>query len=181
MPAPAFEIMIAKAVADPAAFEELILQYQGFVLSLARPRVLDASSAEDICQEVWIIVERELPKLREPKAFLGWLARITENATTAYLKRRAREKDVAQQMSERVPQVNTPAAETESLLEERHEAVLKALRSLPEDYRIPVTLRFYQGMTAREIAELLDCPLGTVLSRLFRANAMLKERLRKFL
>lgn len=171
--------LVSQAMTDRAAFEELVQQYQGFVLSLARPRCPDAATADDISQEVWMIVERELVKLREPKAFMGWLARITENTTTAVLKRGTREHSIRREVSERRPAVHEPPPESESMLDERNEAVLRALRGLPEEYRIPITLRFYQGLTAREIAELLDCPLGTVLSRLFRANAMLKERLRK--
>jgi len=173
--------LVERARKDRGALEELVEQYHGFVLSLARPRCLDSASAEDIAQEVWLIVERELPKLRESGAFLGWLARITGNATTAYLKRNSRERDVRKEAGDRVEKHMEAPAESESMLDERNEAVLRALRGLPEDYRIPVTLRFYQGMTAREIAELLDCPLGTILSRLFRANAMLKERLRKYI
>lgn len=173
--------LVERARKDRTALEELVEQYHGFVLSLARPRCLDAASAEDIAQEVWLIVERELPKLREAGAFLGWLARITGNATTAYLKRNSRERDVRKEAGGRAEKTMEAPAESGSMLDERNEAVLRALRGLPEDYRIPVTLRFYQGMTAREIAELLDCPLGTILSRLFRANAMLKERLRKYI
>ncbi|MCA8940352.1 MAG: hypothetical protein KDB07_11110, partial [Planctomycetes bacterium] len=58
--------LVRRAAQDRSAMEELITQFKGFVLSLARPRCLDAASAEDICQEVWLIVERELASLREP-------------------------------------------------------------------------------------------------------------------
>lgn len=164
---------------DHGALEELMQQFNGFVLSLARTRGVDAATAEDISQEVWAIVERELPKLREPKAFLGWLARITENATTAAQKRGTREGVIRKGLSERMSATTEQASDVPVMLEESHLAVIQALRSLPEDYRIPVIMRFYQGMTAREIADVLDCPLGTILSRLFRANAMLRDRLRK--
>lgn len=176
--------LIERAKSDRNAMDELIAQYRGFVASLVRPRCIDLASTEDVCQEVWVIVEKELPKLRESKAFLGWLARVTENATTAYLKRHAREKDVRKQYQERRefdgPTAEEPA-EAAALMDERNYAVIRALQALPEDYRIPVTMRFYQGMTAREIADVLDAPLGTILSRLFRANAMLKERLKRYL
>ncbi|MCK6439502.1 MAG: sigma-70 family RNA polymerase sigma factor [Planctomycetes bacterium] len=172
--------LVTQARNDSGALEELVQQCHGFVLSLARPRCLDAHAAEDVAQDVWVIVEREIGKLREPKAFLGWLARITEHATTAYLKKRSREMDVKRELGEQSgPMESSP--ELGSMMDERNVAVLKALRGLPDDYRIPVTMRFYQGLTAREIAETLGCPIGTVLSRLFRANALLKERLRKYL
>jgi RNA polymerase sigma-70 factor (ECF subfamily) len=82
-------------------------------------------------------------------------------------------------LSERMTSTSEQPSDVPVMLEESHMAVIQALRSLPEDYRVPVIMRFYQGMTAREIADVLDCPLGTILSRLFRANAMLRERLRK--
>jgi RNA polymerase sigma-70 factor (ECF subfamily) len=171
--------LVMRAMNERDALEELITQYSGFVLALARARTLDAASADDIAQDVWVIVERELPKLREPKAFLGWLGRVTENAATAYLKKGSRETGARRGLSERQGAVTAPPAESSALMDERHHAVLAAIRSLPEDYRIPVVMRFYQGMTAREIGEVLDAPLGTILSRLFRANAMLKEKLRR--
>lgn len=166
-------------MSDRSALEELMQQFNGFVLSLARSRGVDSATADDISQDVWSIVERELPKLREPKAFLGWLARITENATTASQKRGTRDGAIRRGLSERMAATTEQPSDAPVLMEESHLAVVQALRSLPEDYRIPVIMRFYQGMTAREIAEVLDCPLGTILSRLFRANAMLRERLRK--
>lgn len=176
--------LIERAKSDRSAFEEVIAQYRGFVASLVRPRCIDLATTEDVCQEVWVIVERELHKLREPKAFIGWLARITENATTGHLKKLAREREVRQSMNDQAEWTGDKEEappERKVMMEERHVAVMRALQALPEDYRIPITMRFYQGMTAREIAEVLNAPIGTILSRLFRANAMLKERLEKYL
>lgn len=173
--------LIQQASADRAAFEELVGHFNGFVLSLARARGVDAATADDIAQDVWQIVDKELARLREPKAFLGWLARVTENTTTHHMKKGTREGELRRNLSERRPAVPVASADSSAILEESHQAVVNALRALPEDYRLPVIMRFYQGMTAREIAEVLDCPLGTILSRLFRANAMLRERLRKHL
>lgn len=173
--------LVVSARSDAAAFEELVHECHGFVLSLARPRCIDAHAADDVAQEVWLVVERELPKLREPKAFLGWLARITEHATTAHLKKRAREMEARRDVNDTLRETSAESAEQAPMMDERNMAVLASLRGLPEEYRVPVIMRFYQGMTAREIAEALNAPIGTVLSRLFRANALLKDRLKKYL
>ncbi len=171
--------LIERARTDREAFEQLVARYNGFVLSLVRSRGADEATADDVAQDVWQIVERELSGLREAKAFLGWLARVTEHAASATFRRGNREVAIRKGFSERRPPVEEPPPESAMMLEESHLAVLQALRALPEDYRIPVVMRYYEGMTAREIAEVLDAPLGTILSRLFRANHMLRDRLKK--
>jgi RNA polymerase sigma-70 factor (ECF subfamily) len=171
--------LIERARTEREAFEQLVARYNGFVLSLVRARGADEATADDVSQEVWQIIEREISSLREVKAFLGWLARITENAATAAFKCGNRETALRKGLSERRPAMVEPPPESAMMLEESHMAVLQALRALPEDYRIPVVMRYYEGMTAREIAEVLDAPIGTILSRLFRANHMLRDRLKK--
>jgi RNA polymerase sigma-70 factor (ECF subfamily) len=170
---------------DKAAFDVLVLRYQHKVLKLIMRYVRDAAEAEDIAQEAFIKAYRALPAFRGDSAFYTWLYRIAINTAKNALvssKRRPVEYDLDLQDPEqydlhgRLKDDETP--EHLLLTEEIRETVNGAMQELPEDLRTAIVLREIDGLSYEEIAAAMDCPVGTVRSRIFRAREAIDRRLR---
>jgi RNA polymerase sigma-70 factor (ECF subfamily) len=170
---------------DKAAFDVLVLRYQHKVLKLIMRYVRDAAEAEDIAQEAFIKAYRALPAFRGDSAFYTWLYRIAINTAKNALvssKRRPVEYDLDLQDPEqydlhaRLKESETP--EGLLLTDEIRETVNAAIAHLPEDLRTAIVLREIDGMSYEEIAAAMDCPVGTVRSRIFRAREAIDKRLR---
>lgn len=174
----------AAAAGDREAFDDLVRRHQATVLRLARTLGGGAVDAEDVSQEVFVRVWRSLSKFRGDSAFSTWLYRITLNVIRTHqgsfgrLRRlfAAPAQDAAETevFAERVSGDDDP--EKDVLL---RDAIDKALGALPEDMRTALVLRDVQGLDYREIAAVLDVPLGTVESRIFRARQRLRPLLEK--
>ena len=174
---------------DKRAFELLVEKYQRKLARLLSRLVRDPGEVEDVTQEAFVKAYRALPSFRGDSAFYTWLYRIGINTAKNYLvamRRRAptstgvdAEEAEGFESSEQLRDINTP----ESLLLSKEIAatVNAAIESLPEELRSAIQLRELEGMSYEEIAKLMDCPIGTVRSRIFRAREAIAERLKPLL
>ncbi len=169
---------------DKSAFDLLVLKYQHRIMHLVNRYVKDPSEAQDVAQDTFIKAYRALADFRGESAFYTWLYRIAINTAKNYLLSRSRrhfdnEIDVqdAEQV-ENVAQLKDMDTPENLLMNEQIVKVIKeAIEKLPEEMRIAITLREFEGMSYEEIAEAMDCPIGTVRSRIFRAREAIDEKL----
>jgi RNA polymerase sigma-70 factor (ECF subfamily) len=170
---------------DKRAFDLLVRKYQHKVINLISRFVRDHSEVYDVAQEAFIKAYRALPNFRGDSAFYTWLYRIAINTAKNYLVARGRKLpsvDIDAQEAEQyqgessLKDYETP--ERLSLRDEIEATVFKAIEELPEDLRIAITLREMEGMSYEEIAEAMQCPIGTVRSRIFRAREAIDNRLK---
>ncbi len=171
------------------AFELLVTKYQRKLVRLISRIVRDPAEVEDVAQEAFIKAYRALPQFRGESAFYTWLYRIGVNTAKNFLVSQGRraptstEKDVEEaetfEDADQLRDINTP----ESILMSRQVAatVNAAMAKLPEELRIAITLREVEGMSYDDIAEMMDCPIGTVRSRIFRAREAIATDLRPLL
>jgi RNA polymerase sigma-70 factor (ECF subfamily) len=173
---------------EKAAFDVLVLKYQHKIVNLVMRYVQDPVEALDVAQEAFIKAYKALPRFRGESAFYTWLYRIAINTAKNYLvarKRRPLEYDLDLQDSQqfemqgRLSDADTPEAQL--LGEEVRKVVGNAIDGLPEDLRTAIVLREIEGMSYEEIAQAMDCPVGTVRSRIFRARDAIDKCLRPIL
>ncbi|MBT8131500.1 MAG: RNA polymerase sigma factor RpoE [Gammaproteobacteria bacterium] len=173
---------------DKSAFDVLVLKYQHKIVKLVMRYVRDAAEAQDVAQEAFLKAFRALPGFRGDSAFYTWLYRIAINTAKNYLvaaKRRPLEYDLDPQDPEqydtqvRLKDIETP--EGLALSGEIRRTVNRAIDHLPDDLRTAIILRELEGMTYEEIAQTMECPVGTVRSRIFRAREAIDKRLRPLL
>ncbi|HEY4644876.1 MAG TPA: RNA polymerase sigma factor RpoE [Steroidobacteraceae bacterium] len=183
----ASDLMLVERVqrGEARAFDYLVLRYQHKVLKLIMRYVRDPVEAEDVAQEAFIKAYRALPSFRGDSAFYTWLYRIAINTAKNALvsnKRRPVDYNLDLQDSEQYEmQARLKDSETpEGLLltDEIRETVNAAIADLPEDLRTAIMLRELEGMSYEEIAAAMECPVGTVRSRIFRAREAIDKRLR---
>jgi RNA polymerase sigma-70 factor (ECF subfamily) len=178
---------------DQKAFEMLVVKYQRRIERLIARMVRDVDLVEDIAQETFIRAYRALPSFRGESAFYTWLYRIAVNTAKKAmigLKRDPLLTEAAMggggdddDETSRVENELTDGETPESVLASRQiaETVNAAIESLSEDLRQAITLREIEGLSYEEIAELMNCPIGTVRSRIFRAREAIATRLRPLL
>lgn len=173
---------------DQEAFNLLVLKYQHRVLKLVNRYVRDPSEAEDITQEAFIKAYKALPTFRGDSAFYTWLYRIAANtAKNVLVSSRRRMVDYNLDMQDPedyaaqslLKEADTP--EGMLLTEEIRKTVTDTMQQLPDDLREAITLRELEGLSYEEIAEVMDCPVGTVRSRIFRAREAIDRKLRPLL
>ncbi len=170
---------------ERAAFDVLVLRYQQKVLKLIMRYVRDVMEAEDVAQEAFLKAYRALPSFRGDSAFYTWLYRIAINTAKNTLvsnKRRPIDYDLDLQDPEQYAlQARLTDGETPEhllLTDEIRETVNGAMAELPEDLRTAIVLREIDGLSYEEIAASMDCPVGTVRSRIFRAREAIDRKLR---
>lgn len=174
---------------DKAAFDLLVAKYQRKIFRLLSRLIRDSAEVEDVAQEAFIKAYRALPNFRGDSAFYTWLYRIAINTAKNFLvsqRRRAptsTEADVEEAETfddgEHLRDLNTPDAML--LSRQVADAVNRAIDRLPEDLRTAIVLRELEGLSYEEIAETMNCPIGTVRSRIFRAREAIAEELRPVL
>ncbi len=176
---------------DQQAFNLLVRKYERKVVRLISRLVRDPSEVEDVAQEAFIKAYRALPQFRGDSAFYTWLYRIAVNTAKNYLVAQGRRPiPLSDTLSEDedgesfgredvVTDNHTPDAEL--LSRQIAETVNRAIEALPQDLRTAVTLREIEGLSYEEIAEAMNCPIGTVRSRIFRAREAIAEQLRPLL
>jgi len=174
---------------DREAFGLLVGKYQRKLLRLVMRLVRDPAEAEDVTQEAFIKAYRALPNFRGDSAFYTWLYRIGVNTAKNWLVANGRRMPV---MSEIVDD-ETDGIEESVLLRDDEtpdrvlmsrqigETVNAAMEALPEDLRTAISLREIDGLSYEEIAQVMDCPIGTVRSRIFRAREAIAVRLKPLL
>ncbi len=170
---------------DRHAFDLLIQKYQHRIVSLVSRYVSDSSEAQDVAQEAFIKAYRAIGRFRGDSAFYTWLYRIAINTAKNWIvakSRRPPASDIdavdAEQygMSNKLQETATP--ENEMLREEIERTVYDTIAALPEDLRTAIMLREMDGMSYEEIAVTMECPIGTVRSRIFRAREAIDEKLK---
>jgi RNA polymerase sigma-70 factor (ECF subfamily) len=162
----------AAASGNVGAFSELVHEYRGRVLRTASGILGSTEEAEDVAQEVFVRVWNNLSRYRAEGSISSWIYRVAVNAAIDALRRR--QKEVPLDEWHRDP---TEAPEETALRHDRARRVREALASLPPGARSALILREYEQLSYKEIAEALQIPIGTVMSRLNYARRALKERL----
>ena len=177
---------------DVKAFEMLVVKYQRRIERLVGRMVRDVDIVPDIAQETFIRAYRALPQFRGDSAFYTWLYRIAVNTAKKTLMEMKRDPLITEAArASRSEDDEAPRADNELSDGETPDAVLAskqiaaavnfAIEALSEDLRQAITLREIDGLSYEEIAELMDCPIGTVRSRIFRAREAIAARLRPLL
>ena len=174
---------------DKHAFELLVSKYQRKLGRLLTRFIRDPAEVEDVCQEAFIKAYRALPSFRGDSAFYTWLYRIGINTAKNYLVAMGRRAPTSTEFdteeaenfedADQLRDINTP----ESLMMTRQigDTVNESMAQLPEDLRTAITLREVEGMSYEDIAVIMNCPIGTVRSRIFRAREAISEKLRPLL
>ena len=173
---------------DSAAFDLLVRKYQHRVIALIGRYVSDWSECQDVAQETFLRAYRALDGFRGDAQFYTWLHRIAVNTAKNHLVsagRRPPTGDIdvadAEQFDSGIRLRDNDTPERELMRQEVEQTVLRAVQALPEELREAITLREVEGMSYEDIAERMDCPIGTVRSRIFRAREAIDEELRPLL
>jgi RNA polymerase sigma-70 factor (ECF subfamily) len=170
---------------DKKAFDTLVLKYQLRIIKLVSRYIRDHSEVQDVAQEAFIKAYRALPRFRGDSAFYTWLYRIAINTAKNHLVARGR----------RMPNVDIDAQEAEQFegaeglkeqatpeqlaaKDELETTIFSVMEHLPDDLRTAITLREIEGLSYEEIAEAMECPVGTVRSRIFRAREAIDKKLK---
>jgi len=170
---------------DKKAFDLLVLKYQHKILSLISRYIRNVDEVQDVAQEAFIKAYRALPNFRGDSAFYTWMYRIAINTAKNHLVARQRrppafdiDVDDAEHFSGdfQLKEIENP----ENILfgGELKEVVERAISALPEDLRTAVTLREFDGLSYEDIATVMDCPVGTVRSRIFRAREAIDRQVK---
>lgn len=173
---------------DRRAFDLLVIKYQHRILALVGRFIRDFAEAQDVTQEAFVKAYRALPNFRGESQFYTWMYRIAVNTAKNYLVSRGRRtptQDIDIDDSEfftSEPNLKDNSS-PDSLLQrdELQKVVFDAISALPEELRMAVTLREMDGLSYEEIAEVMDCPIGTVRSRIFRAREAIERKMQPLL
>ena len=189
MSADASDLSLVRRVqrGDKGAFDALVLKYQHKLVKLVMRYVRNPAEAEDIAQEAFIKAYRALPQFRGDSAFYTWLYRIAINTAKNAVVSRDRspvEYDLDRNNNEESYDMQGRMKDSETpeglvLTDEIRSTVNAAIDALPEDLRTAIVLRELEGLSYEEIAAAMDCPVGTVRSRIFRAREAIDRRLRE--
>ncbi len=174
---------------DKRAFELLVIKYQRKLGRLLSRMVRDPGEVEDVTQEAFIKAYRALPNFRGESAFYTWLYRIAINTAKNYLVALGRrapttteyDNEDAESFDDAEALRDTSTPENLLMGREVATAVNRAVEALPEDLRTAITLREIEGLSYEEIAGVMNCPIGTVRSRIFRAREAIAVELRPLL
>jgi len=168
------------------AFDLLVIKYQRKIMRLLSRMIHDQAEIEDVAQEAFIKAYRALPQFRGDSAFYTWLYRIALNTArnwqAASFRRPATVAPLENEDGETFDQIDglSDHSTPESLMASRQvaQAVNEAIDDLPDDLRTAIVLRAIEGMSYEEIASVMQCPIGTVRSRIYRAREAIAARLR---
>lgn len=173
---------------DKQAYNLLVSRYQQKILRLVARFIRDASECEDVTQEAFIKAYRALPNFRGESAFYTWLYRIAVNTAKNHLVSAARrppsqdldaEEANHSAAGSRFVELNTP--ESSLMNDELIGVIRRTIAELPDNLREAIVYREFDGLSYEEIAELMDCPIGTVRSRIFRARESLETAMTPYM
>ncbi len=173
---------------EKAAFDLLVLKYQQKVVNLVSRFISDHAECQDVAQEAFVKAYRALDSFRGDSQFYTWLYRIAANTAKNHLASRSRKTpaysvdvDDAEHFSGESGLKDYTNPENMLLTEEIKQTVFAAIEKLPDDLKSAITLREIEGLSYEDIAEVMDCPIGTVRSRIFRARDAIDKELRPLL
>lgn len=173
---------------EKRAFDVLVLKYQSRVVNLVSRFVRNPSDAQDVTQEAFLKAYRAIPNFRGESAFYTWLYRIAVNTAKNYLAMQSRRPQEIDQDISDIEQIEGDNAlkdhdtpEHLLLTQEIQATVIAAIGQLPEDLRTAIVLRELEGLSYEEIATVMECPIGTVRSRIFRAREAIDKDLEPLL
>ncbi len=173
---------------DKKAFDLLVIKYQYKIIKLVSRYIREPSEAQDVAQDAFIKAYRALPSFRGESAFYTWLYRIATNTAKNHLvAQQRRQSEVViddEEALQRESQMGLDDIETPDnvlIKDEVERTVFEAIESLPDDLKTAISLRELEGLSYEEIAAAMDCPVGTVRSRIFRARETITNKLRALL
>ncbi len=178
------QLVVRVQKGDKRAFDLLVLKYQYKVHAIVARFIRDSDEVRDVVQEAFIKAYRALPKFRGDSQFYTWLYRIAVNTAKNYLVARSRrppssdvDLDDAEYYSGSDQLKDHSSPENQLFRDQLEVAINQAIVELPEDLRTAVTLREYEGLSYEDIAAVMDCPVGTIRSRIFRGREAIDARL----
>ncbi|MGY0798089.1 RNA polymerase sigma factor RpoE [Lysobacter sp. A286] len=173
---------------DSTAFDALVLKYQHRIVALIGRYISDWSECQDVAQDAFMRAYRAMPNFRGDAQFYTWLHRIAVNTAKNHLvaqKRRPPTDDIdagdAEQFDVGVRLRDNDTPERELMRHQVEQTVMRVVEGLPEDLRVAISLREVDGLSYDEIAQKMECPIGTVRSRIFRAREAIDIELRPLL
>lgn len=162
---------------DKRAFDLLVKKYQHKIIALISRYIQDHYEVQDVAQEAFIKAYRALPRFRAESAFYTWMYRIAINTAKNHLVARGRrppgsdiDVDDAENYSHALAMKDGDTPEANLMRDELESAIYSVIEQLPDDLRTAISLREFDGMSYEDIAQVMDCPVGTVRSRIFRAR-----------
>lgn len=169
---------------DRRAFDLLVIKYQHRILALVSRFVPDFAEAQDVAQEAFVKAYRALPNFRGDSQFYTWMYRIAVNTAKNYLvsrNRRTPTRDIdiddAEFFAEEASMKDISSPDAVLQRDQLQKVVFDAIEDLPDELRRAITLRELEGLSYEEIAEVMDCPIGTVRSRIFRAREAIERKM----
>jgi RNA polymerase sigma-70 factor (ECF subfamily) len=182
------QLVVRVQQGDKRAFDLLVLKYQHKVMSLISRYVSDSAEVQDVAQEAFIKAYRAIGRFRGDSAFYTWLYRIAANTAKNYLVARGRRppgSDIDAEDAEFLEMggalKDVDAPDEQLAAGELREMVEATIKALPEDLRAALTLREYDGLSYEEIAAVMECPVGTVRSRIFRAREAVDKQVERLM
>ncbi len=182
------ELVLRVQRGDKKAFDLLVIKYQHKIIQLVNRYVKDPSEAQDVAQETFIKAYKALASFRGGSAFYTWLYRIAINTAKNYVISQSHRSPYYKLAITDEEHLENLTALQEPVTPERHlmndellEALKLTLDNLPDDMRIALMLREFEGLSYEEIAATMSCPVGTVRSRIFRARETIDQKLSAFL
>ena len=177
------QLVVRVQKGDKRSFDLLVLKYQYKVHAIVARFIRDSDEVRDVVQEAFIKAYRALPKFRGDSQFYTWLYRIAVNTAKNYLVARSRrppssdvDLDDAEYYSGSYQLKDHSSPENQLFRDQLEVAINQAIVELPEDLRTAVTLREYEGLSYEDIAAVMDCPVGTIRSRIFRGREAIDAR-----
>ena len=170
---------------DYQAFDLLVLKYQSRLISTAFKFVKDQQIAEDLVQDSFIKSFKSIGSFREDSTFYTWIYRITVNTSKNYLVSKKRkdellQTDISEQENYVIEPIDKDTPEDLFHASQLHKIIIESLNGLGEDTRTALTLREFDGLSYEQIAEVVNCPVGTVRSRIFRGREVIDDAIKQY-
>ncbi|MDC3125134.1 sigma-70 family RNA polymerase sigma factor [Gammaproteobacteria bacterium] len=170
---------------DYQAFDLLVLKYQSRLISTAFKFVKDLQIAEDLVQDSFIKSFKSIGSFREDSTFYTWIYRITVNTSKNYLVSKKRkdellQTDISKEENYAIEAIDKDTPEDLFHANQLHKIILESLNGLGEDTKTALTLREFDGLSYEQIAEVVNCPVGTVRSRIFRGREIIDDAIKEY-
>ena len=170
---------------DYQAFDLLVLKYQSRLISTAFKFVKDLQIAEDLVQDSFIKSFKSIGSFREDSSFYTWIYRITVNTSKNYLVSKKRkdellQTDISKEENHVIEPIDKDTPEDFFYANQLHKIIIESLNRLGEDTKTALTLREFDGLSYEQIAEVVNCPVGTVRSRIFRGREVIDDAIKEY-